>query len=103
MADRKVWRKLMIAGLLVVPIVIGVGCQQQSAQQTAAEKPAAPAMDHAAIVKRGEYLVTVGGCNDCHTPLKMGPQGPEPDMSRMLSGHPDSFPIASGIAPASDR
>jgi len=54
-------------------------------------------------VERGKYLVTVGGCNDCHTPLKMGPKGPEPDMSRMLSGHPDSFPIASGLAPVSDR
>lgn len=39
-------------------------------------------------VARGEYLVTIGGCNDCHTPFKMGPNGPEPDMSRRLSGHP---------------
>ena len=39
-------------------------------------------------VERGRYLVTIGGCNDCHTPLKMGPKGPEPDMTRMLSGHP---------------
>ena len=39
-------------------------------------------------VQRGEYLVTVAGCHDCHTPLKMGPKGPEPDMSRQLSGHP---------------
>lgn len=39
-------------------------------------------------IKRGEYLVRFGGCNDCHTPLKFGPNGPEPDMSRMLSGHP---------------
>jgi len=39
-------------------------------------------------VERGAYLVTVGGCNDCHTPFKMGDNGPEPDMSRMLSGHP---------------
>src|SRR5215831_2345188 len=37
---------------------------------------------------RGEYLVNLGGCHHCHTPLKMGPKGPEPDMSRMLSGHP---------------
>jgi mono/diheme cytochrome c family protein len=40
------------------------------------------------LVKRGEYLVTAGSCNDCHTPWKMGPKGPEPDMSRYLSGHP---------------
>ena len=28
-----------------------------------------------ARVERGKYLVTVGGCNDCHTPLKMGREG----------------------------
>jgi mono/diheme cytochrome c family protein len=37
---------------------------------------------------RGKYLVTVAGCNDCHTPLTMGPDGPHADMTRMLSGHP---------------
>lgn len=40
-------------------------------------------------VKRGEYLVTTVGCGDCHTPMKMGPNGPEFDMTRMLSGHPE--------------
>jgi len=44
-------------------------------------------------VKWGEHLVTIAGCNDCHTPKKMGPQGPEPDMSLMLSGHPAQMPI----------
>jgi mono/diheme cytochrome c family protein len=40
-------------------------------------------------VERGKYLVnSVAGCNDCHTPLKMGAMGPEPDMTKMLSGHP---------------
>jgi hypothetical protein len=42
-------------------------------------------------IKRGEYLVATHGCNDCHTPWKMGPKGPEPDMTRMLSGHPESL------------
>lgn len=41
--------------------------------------------------KRGQYLVETGGCHDCHTPLKMGKQGPEPDMSRALSGHPEGL------------
>jgi mono/diheme cytochrome c family protein len=40
-------------------------------------------------VKRGEYVVLTHGCHDCHTPLRMGAQGPEPDMRRMLSGHPE--------------
>ena len=39
-------------------------------------------------VDRGRYLVTLGGCNDCHTPKNMTPQGPAPDMSRELSGFP---------------
>lgn len=62
-------------------------CSDRSAQ-------AAPTVD-AAKVARGQYLVTVGGCNDCHTPFKMGPKGPEPDMSRMLSGHPEQFVISA--------
>lgn len=44
-------------------------------------------------VARGKYLVITSGCNDCHTPWKMGPKGPEPDMSRMLSGHPESMAL----------
>lgn len=44
-------------------------------------------------VKRGEYLVTVGGCHDCHTPWIIGPDGPEPDMKRGLSGHPQDLVI----------
>lgn len=42
----------------------------------------------AARVERGRYLVNTSGCHDCHTPWTMGANGPEPDMSRMLSGHP---------------
>lgn len=46
-----------------------------------------------AVVARGQYLVTAMGCNDCHTPWKMGEEGqPVPDMSRMLSGHPAGMP-----------
>jgi mono/diheme cytochrome c family protein len=41
-----------------------------------------------ALIERGQYLVTVGGCNDCHSPKKMTPNGPVPDEARLLSGHP---------------
>jgi len=46
----------------------------------------------ASQVKYGEHLVTICGCNDCHTPKKMGEHGPEPDLSLMLSGHPSQVP-----------
>lgn len=65
-------------------------------------KAGSPASDPATIA-RGEYLVTVGGCNDCHTPLKMGPKGPEPDMTRMLSGHPEQFVITKQATLTSEQ
>jgi mono/diheme cytochrome c family protein len=52
-----------------------------------APAPKSPISD-AAEVERGAYLVRAMGCNDCHTPWKMGPRGPEPDMTRALTGHP---------------
>jgi mono/diheme cytochrome c family protein len=54
------------------------------------------------VARRGEYLVKIMGCNDCHTPWKMGPQGPEPDMTRFLSGHPEEIgplPKTAAAAP----
>lgn len=52
-------------------------------------------------VERGAYLVRAMACNDCHTPWKVGPRGPEPDMSRMLSGHPSDLvmPAAPALPP----
>lgn len=52
---------------------------------------AQPAQSADAQVARGKYLVNTAGCHDCHTPFKLGPNGPEPDMSRMLSGHPEAL------------
>jgi mono/diheme cytochrome c family protein len=53
-----------------------------------------------AQLQRGEYLVDYGGCHDCHSPKVMTPNGPAPDKTRLLSGHPaDSQlpPLPSGI------
>ena len=45
-------------------------------------------MTNSEILERGKFLVTVGGCDDCHTPKNFGPKGPELDMNKRLSGHP---------------
>jgi hypothetical protein len=44
-------------------------------------------------VALGEHLVKTSGCHDCHTPWKMGANGPEPDMTRALSGHPEAMKL----------
>src|SRR5690349_5372360 len=86
-------------------VVTGIAALIACNQQTGTENSASSNSDSAASsktqygstfesqVKWGEHLVTIAGCNDCHTPKKMGPQGPEPDMSLMLSGHPAQMPI----------
>lgn len=64
----------------------------------------APSVDdatrRATEVERGAHLVLTSGCHDCHTPLKMGPQGPEPDMSRALSGHPQGMQLPPAPPPS---
>jgi hypothetical protein len=50
-------------------------------------------------VARGKYLVTTSGCHDCHTPWVVGPKGPEPDMSRALSGHPADMQLPPAPKP----
>jgi cytochrome c553 len=65
------------------------------------QTPEPSATSSKARIQRGAHLVKTMGCNDCHTPWHMGPQGPEPDMSRALTGHPETLrmppaPPASG-------
>lgn len=52
-----------------------------------------------AQIERGRMLVIGGACHDCHTPKKFGPNGPEPDMSRMLSGHPAHINVLTPFQP----
>jgi mono/diheme cytochrome c family protein len=50
----------------------------------------APPSDDSASLERGRYLVTLGGCNDCHTLgyPQSGGQVPEPEW---LTGNPVGF------------
>ena len=49
-----------------------------------------------ALIKRGEYLVQITGCNDCHSPKKPGPHGPELVQELMLSGNLQNMPVPQG-------
>lgn len=62
-----------------------VACSTSSSAPAPSPQPVAKAEP---AVERGRYLVSFVGCHDCHTPMKMTPNGPAPDMDRMLSGHP---------------
>lgn len=71
----------------------------QVAHAAQSEPPAVPSQ--ADRVRLGKHLVSTSGCHDCHTPWVVGPNGPAPDMTRGLSGHPEAMdlppaPPASG-------
>ena len=66
-------------------LAVLIACRKEEVP-AAAQQPPSPD-----LVGGGRYLVTIMGCNDCHTPYKMGKTGPEPDMTRMLSGHPENL------------
>jgi cytochrome c553 len=72
------------ATFLTYVVVVGAKADSIAPEAGAAARPA-PAD---ARIERGAQLVRTMGCNDCHTPWKVGPRGPEPDMSRALTGHP---------------
>ena len=47
------------------------------------------------IVKQGKHLVEIMGCNDCHSPKKVGPKGPEIIEELLLSGYPSDRPVVT--------
>lgn len=47
------------------------------------------------IIKHGAYLVKIMGCNDCHSPKRMSPNGPEIIPDLLLSGYPADRPIVT--------
>jgi hypothetical protein len=66
---------------------------QSSAKKIAGDSSAIAYGGFENQIQYGKHLVTIAGCNDCHTPKKMTPMGPAPDTSLLLSGHPASMPL----------
>ncbi len=87
---KKMSRVMVVGTVVLAGAMMTAACSESSAQ-------ASVTTPDPGTLARGQYLVTIGGCNDCHTPLKMGPKGPEPDMTRMLSGHPEPFAITAPV------
>ena len=83
---------LLLACITAFTIASCTETSQPATESKSADSSAGKFGGFDSQVKWGEHLVTIGGCNDCHTPKKMGPNGPENDMSLMLSGHPNKQP-----------
>jgi mono/diheme cytochrome c family protein len=92
-----VWTTAIIgAAILLTAVLSTATLKADGAGGAGSQGPASKA----AQIARGKYLVDIMGCHDCHTPMKLGPNGPEPDMARALSGHPENVAVPPATLPA---
>jgi hypothetical protein len=82
-------RILLLTACLLSVSALGAGCASPPADEFGSAQE---------TIDRGKYLVTVMDCNGCHTPFANG----EPDMTRMLSGHPQDVQITAGASLPAD-
>jgi hypothetical protein len=75
---KSVYSRQMAGLLLLSGVIVLAACLPADEPPPTAEQ----------MIERGQYLVTIGGCNDCHTPKVFSGGGTGLDESRLLSGHP---------------
>jgi hypothetical protein len=93
-----VWTTAIIAAAVILTAVLSTA--SLGASDTGGVEGQGVAANKSQQVARGKYLVDIMGCHDCHTPWKLGPNGPEPDMARALSGHPENVAVPPATLPA---
>jgi mono/diheme cytochrome c family protein len=82
MVGRVIFGTAVVVGTVMLAVYPLVGSEKPGTVSATADQ-----------VTRGEYLVKLGGCGDCHSPKNMTAHGPVEDSSRLLSGHPANEPV----------
>ncbi len=81
---------LVFSAFSVMLFTFLFSCNNVETKKESAQVP----ISNDSLIKRGDYLISaIGGCDDCHSPKKMGPQGPELDMDKRFSGYPADRPF----------
>jgi hypothetical protein len=75
-------KKKQIAVSALIIFIIAAACNQP-VNHTNTQSVA---VTNDSLIKKGEYLVRIIGCGDCHSPKQFGPNGPEPVKGLELSG-----------------
>ena len=79
----------VLIGVVSIMATCIVSCNNSDTKKEATQG----VISNDSLIKRGAYLVAISGCDDCHTPKKMGAMGPEPDMELRLSGYRSDVPL----------
>jgi mono/diheme cytochrome c family protein len=78
---------------LAMAMLIVSSCSSSPAEEKKDDVSATKKLEGDALVQRGNYLVTIASCNDCHSPKNMTPMGPVADSTKLFSGHPANMPL----------
>jgi len=81
---------LLLAAFAFYMVSCNNGSDSQKATTSSTE---AKPMSQDEMIKKGDYIVSTGACNDCHSPKIMTQMGPVPDSTKLLSGHPAHAPL----------
>ena len=73
----------ILSAIAIIAITALAACEQHIEVKTATAE-----ISKDSLIKRGEYLVSAVGCDDCHSPKKMGPNGLEIIPELRFSGFP---------------
>ena len=95
-------KKISVVTLIILMSLIFIfsRCNQGQTDNSETTKDSTQTQTQAALpayggfesqVAWGKHIVTIVGCNDCHTPKKMGSAGPEDNMDLALSGSPSQM------------
>jgi hypothetical protein len=97
-------RKVTLS-LIALSTFLALACTKEEKRPNPVAPPEPAAAVPSDLAKRGAYLVGIGGCGDCHTPMKFDPAlgMPVPQMDRMFSGHPEGAPDPSGSPGKGDQ
>ena len=85
MLNKSIYFTYAILAALILVVLLTACDQNQPEKKVLSEKE---------MIERGKYLITAGGCHDCHSPKVFGPQGPKIDETKILSGHPAEMQLA---------
>lgn len=77
---------IIIAAVALTVSVISCNSKEEN-------KTTAQTISNDSLVKRGSYLVNAMGCDDCHSPKKMGQHGPEVIPELRFGGYPSNRPV----------
>lgn len=86
-------RMIAIGTIASVGLVLSHYACNSGRTKMAPVNPADSAQQATNAIEQGRHLVAIMGCNDCHSPKRMGPNGPEVIPELLLSGYPADRPI----------